>query len=84
MIHRRKGAKPEESWGVMPDPGCEIDIDSTQLEALIDRFRKRSDPANYLNPTDSETPISDRDPTLSDDPQLKKALELLRPTAASA
>ena len=84
MIHRRKGAKPDESWGVVPDPGCEIDIDSTQLDALIDRFRKRSDPANYLNPADSESPDLDRDPTLSDDPQLKKALELLQATKASA
>jgi carboxyl-terminal processing protease len=84
MIHRRKDAKPEEHWGVVPDQGCEIDIDTTQIEAMIDRFRKRSDPANYSNPTESEASESERDPTLSADPQLKKALELVLATKASA
>jgi carboxyl-terminal processing protease len=84
MIHRRKDAKPEEHWGVMPDQGCEIDIDTTQIEAMIDRFRKRSDPANYSKPTESEASESERDPTLSADPQLKKALELVLATKASA
>jgi carboxyl-terminal processing protease len=84
MIHRRKDAKPEEHWGVMPDQGCEIDIDTTQIEAMIDRFRKRSDPANYSKPKESEASESEPDPTLSADPQLKKALELVLATKASA
>lgn len=84
MIHRRKGALEEEIWGVMPDPGCEIDIDTTQVEAVIERFRKRSDPINYLNPLKSEAPAVERDPTLSTDPQLQKALELLQAAKGSA
>ncbi|MCU0710747.1 MAG: S41 family peptidase [Pirellula sp.] len=84
MIHRRKDAKDEDSWGVMPDPGCEIDIDASGLEALIDRLRKRSDPTNYVVPENLESSPDVRDPTLSADPQLKKALELLQSSKTAA
>lgn len=84
MIHRRKGADLNDSWGVKPDPGYEVDLDADDLEALIERLRKRSDPANYVDPTELETAAEDRDPTISADPQLKKAVELLQVGKTSA
>lgn len=84
MIHRRKGAELKDSWGVKPDPGYEVDLDADDLEALIERLRRRSDPANYVDPTDLEMAPEVRDPTISADPQLKKAVELLQDAKTSA
>lgn len=77
MIHRRKDAKPEDDWGVVPDEGFEVGIESDQLEQLIDRFRKRSDPANYVDPLTNRPDSEDLDTTLSNDPQLNKAVEFV-------
>jgi carboxyl-terminal processing protease len=77
MIHRLKDAKPEDDWGVVPDEGFEVGIEASELDQLIDRFRKRSDPANYVDPLMIPRDIAESDTTLSSDPQLKKAVEFL-------
>lgn len=77
MIHRRKDAKSEDDWGVVPDEGFEVGIEASELDQLIDRFRKRSDPANYVDPLMIPRDIADSDTTLGSDPQLKKAVEFL-------
>jgi carboxyl-terminal processing protease len=69
-IHREKNAKPEDVWGVKPDQGCEVKISEEAFPALIERFRNRADADTYSN---SDTD----DESLSDDPQLSKAVDVL-------
>ena len=86
-IHREKNAKPEEIWGVKPDSGCEVILSPDMLPKLIERIRKRADPVanglassaepNTIENVDSTT-WEQNDPTLADDPQLLKALEVLQ------
>ncbi|XZE19280.1 S41 family peptidase [Pirellulaceae bacterium SH449] len=77
MIHRRKDAKSDDDWGVVPDEGFEVGIELDQLDQLIDRFRKRSDPANYVDPVTIPPDVADSDTTLGSDPQLNKAVEFV-------
>lgn len=89
-IHREKDAKPEEIWGVMPDSGCEVKIIDEAFKKLVERVRKRSYPiANGLaSEADKKKPDEDSvlgyadwqtsDPSLTDDPQLQKAVEVLQ------
>ena len=90
LIHRRPNAKPEDVWGVSPDEGCQVKIDDEVFLKSIERFRKRANPRenNLNNPpstVDSEDANSRRnhekkslDPTLKDDPQLEKAVSILK------
>ncbi len=82
-IHRLNRDKSKaESWGVDPSEGCEIEISNTQLNAAIERFRRRSDPiANgSMNEShaSSDLTVGHLDPTLADDPQLFRAVEVVK------
>lgn len=90
-IHREKDAKPEETWGVMPDAGCEVTLNDEAFKKLVERVRKRSDPiANGMSDKakneasedagkeDAGKKDEDADPSLSDDPQLQKAVQVLQ------
>lgn len=92
LIHRRPKATPEDIWGVNPDEGCEIKLDEDAFLKTIERFRKRADPMDQRTaPTNdgdlrSESERQDqsmqlpghRDPTITDDPQLLRAIEVLQ------
>jgi hypothetical protein len=39
-IHREKDAKPEETWGVMPDAGCEVKLNDEAFRSLSSEFAK--------------------------------------------
>jgi carboxyl-terminal processing protease len=85
-IHREKDAKPEETWGVMPDSGCEVKLNDEAFKKLVERVRKRSDPiANGMSTNAEKEPTDDAvqnqensDPSLPDDPQLQKAVQVLQ------
>jgi carboxyl-terminal processing protease len=86
LIHRKPNAKPEDKWGISPDEGAQVKLDDAAFIKAIDRFRKRSDPMeNGLgkprpaqDSSDTNHPNQHEDPTLKDDPQLEKAVEILR------
>ena len=90
LIHRRPSAKPEDVWGVSPDNGCQVKLDDEAFLKSIERFRKRANPTeNGLaqpRSTIDSSDVSDGsnvekvhlDPTLKDDPQLEKAVEILK------
>jgi carboxyl-terminal processing protease len=85
-IHREKDAKPEETWGVMPDAGCEVKLNDEAFKKLVERVRKRSDPIANGMSTHAEKEATDdagqnqeiSDPSLPDDPQLQKAVQVLQ------
>lgn len=88
LIHREPNAKPEDVWGVSPDEGCVVKMDESAFLKSIDRFRKRADPNENGLGKPRETPESNaegnglakepNDPTLKDDPQLEKAVQILK------
>lgn len=83
LIHREQDAKPEDVWGVKPDEDCEVLLDETGFLKSIERFRKRADPnengfGKPRKASESEQDSKHTDPTLGDDPQLEKAVEILR------
>lgn len=90
LIHRRLSAKPEDEWGVSPNKGCLVKLNEEAFLKSIERFRKRANPTeNGLGQPRSEIDSSDidegsqagndhLDPTLKDDPQLEKAVEILK------
>ena len=85
-IHREKNAKPEETWGVLPDAGCEVTLNDEAFKKLVERVRKRSDPvANGMSgkakkgtTEDEGHKKEDSDLSLPDDPQLQKAVQVLQ------
>ncbi len=90
LIHREKSAKPEDVWGVSPDEGCLVKLSEEAFMKAIERMRKRADPmenglgrprpASVLKAeTTGELGVQENlDPTLKEDPQLEKALEVLQ------
>ena len=88
LIHREPNAKPEDVWGVSPDDGLVVKLDEAAFLKSIERFRKRADPNENGLGKPREKPESNEeasdfatehtDPTLKDDPQLEKAVEILK------
>jgi len=85
LIHRKPSAKEDDIWGVHPDDGCEVKLDEKAFIKLIERFRRRSDPiVNGLGQSNEPTSVQTNgasehvDSTIVDDPQLLKAVEVLR------
>lgn len=83
LIHRRKDAKEEDSWGVLPDPGYSVSLDEESRRAVADRFWNRADPRFVPEPASAEetNPWIQRDPTLKNDPHLLRALEAIESLA---
>ncbi|MGD9647976.1 MAG: S41 family peptidase [Pirellulales bacterium] len=91
-IHRLHPDDPEsQPWGVMPDPGCDVPLDAEAFERVV-RARNLRDivrasdgggGAESLPPgLAAFSADSVRDP-IDVDPQLRKAFELLSPSAGS-
>lgn len=85
LIHRKPSSKEDDIWGVHPDQGCEVKLDEKAFIKLVDRFRKRADPIeNGLGKSNepkgelSSGSTEHVDSTIVDDPQLLKAVEVLR------
>ena len=86
LIHRRPNATPEDTWGISPDAGAQIKLDDAAFMKAIDRFRKRADPMENglgkpreaVEKSDVSQSLKHADPTLQDDPQLEKAVEILK------
>jgi carboxyl-terminal processing protease len=88
LIHREPNAKPEDVWGVSPDEGCVVKLDEAAFLKSIERFRKRADPNENGLGKPRESPESNKeasglakahnDPTLQDDPQLERAVQILK------
>jgi carboxyl-terminal processing protease len=80
LIHRKTTAKADDVWGVHPDEGCEVSLDEETAMKMVERFRKRADPiANKsVQPEQSEASAVHLDATIADDPQLLKAVEVVR------
>ncbi len=73
-IHRYPDAKDSDDWGVVPDAGFEVKLDSTEMTQLVAQQRQRD---IVHKPTDDAAP----GPSANDDfvdPQLEKALDYLR------
>ena len=90
-INRHMTPDGEETWGVDPDEGCEIDLTDEQLTQAIERFRQRSSPPiphaslPPESPSDTSSPadgapqaIISADPLLGFDKQLYRAIEKLQ------
>ena len=82
-IHRFPDSKPEDEWGVSPDDGLEVVLDDDQYVEWAQDRQERDLISRANRPRDP-----DADP-LDHDPQLRKALEVVReepvaePTAPS-
>ncbi len=82
LIHREPDAKPEDKWGVAPDEGCQVKLDDAAFLKSVERFRKRADPkasfSSSVEQSQTEGTKLHKDPTLRDDPQLERAVEILQ------
>ncbi len=67
-IHRLPGAEEEAEWGVRPDEGYEVKLDTAARKKLAEQRRERD-----VLRGDGQTPPLD----LKLDPQLKKAVEYI-------
>ncbi len=86
-IHKRPKAKDEDEWGVFPDENLTIELDDSQKNALFERLRDRGNPRSKYNIQDRHATTGDgaietqtfldRDPSLTKDPQLVRAVEFL-------
>ena len=76
-IHRRKGAGEDEDWGVRPDEGYEVIVQSDEFTKLaIARLRRDAyKPAD--DPVDDDSQQKDGKPEPPVDRQLQKALEYI-------
>ncbi len=74
-IHRLPGAGEDEEWGVRPDEGYEVKLDTPARKKLAEQRRER----DVLRP-DGKTPALD----LNLDPQLKRAIEYLKQPAKNS
>ncbi len=84
-IHRKSKAKESEEWGVHPDPGLEVILNEEESKKVFQRLRDRGNP---LSPSVSDqakegstTSLKravELDPSIENDPQLKKAIEHLQ------
>lgn len=73
-IHRFVNAAPEDDWGVLPDPGMEVDIPRTASGKITSEFMKAYSQLMSKRFHGSFTPEDWR--TIYDiDPQLKKAMQ---------
>jgi carboxyl-terminal processing protease len=73
-IHRRKGATPDEVWGVRPDAGFDVPLDEFQVRDLRES-RMLRDAFHDVETADGGTGAP---PEPSSDPQLDRAIEHLR------
>jgi len=89
LIHREKSAKPDDVWGVSPDEGCEVMLSEDAFIKAIERMRRRADPmengigcpremSSSKDKGEADAGQKNLDPTLQEDPQLEKAVEVLR------
>lgn len=77
-IHRLKDAKIEDEWGVKPNEGHEVNVDEDAVQKLLDRYRKRADPTLMNQETENGGGApTENDPSLSSDPQLLHAVNLI-------
>jgi carboxyl-terminal processing protease len=86
-IHKRPKATEADDWGVHPDPGLKVTLNDEQKKAVFERLRRRGQPASpELSPEAAAdaggapakvSPFLKRDPSLSKDPQLLRAVEYL-------
>jgi len=51
-IHRRRDAKPDEAWGVMPDEGLQVVFDAEQLQRWRQSRMRAASPAPPESPDD--------------------------------
>jgi carboxyl-terminal processing protease len=78
-IHRFEISKDDDTWGVSPDADCQAGMDAKQTLELIEERRLRDvvvSPGLVPNP-----PRTPKDAT-EFDPALRKAVELLEPSAS--
>lgn len=91
-IHRKRDAKEDEQWGVLPNSGFEVSLDTNKIEALARRWRESSYPSlsvsaegttneadhpDSSHATEDPTPISVSESDRLDD-QLWAAVEALK------
>ena len=86
-IHKGPQRKEDDEWGVMPDENLTLPPDSDQEKAVFERLRDRNIPQQIHDirekavstPDDSSATdlILKRDPSLTKDPQLVRAIEYL-------
>ncbi len=71
-IHRTRAAKPEDAWGVSPDPGYEVPVEAKDFAALL-QWRQRRDLYRPAFPAQQGDPQPDADAYI--DAQRAKAVE---------
>ncbi len=86
-IHKRPKAKEDDEWGVMPDKELVVPLTEEQKKSVYERLRDRGNPLRKRDIDQLARSVSDlssesegflkRDPSLSKDPQLLKAIEYL-------
>jgi carboxyl-terminal processing protease len=84
-IHKRPKAKEDDVWGVVPDKGLVVTLTEDQKKSVYERLRDRGNPLRKRDADESarstiqenNEALLKRDPSLSKDPQLLRAVEYL-------
>jgi len=85
-IHRRRDATEEDDWGVRPDEGFEVIIDTELLKEVMQARRDRDLEALKIGVGGKPSPVEEdstgdsatEDEEEVDDPQMRKAIEYLK------
>ncbi len=81
-IHRVSGATEDDAWGVMPNEGMNVPLTDEQF-AQLHRYRAERDV--YAPPETAAAPPEPPSETpLENDPQLRRAVEVLQETLATS
>ena len=76
-IHRVAGASPDDEWGVRPDEGYEVTL-TTEEADHVRRDRRERDGFHIESETDGNSGTKTEHPAAFFDPQLDKAIDVLR------
>ncbi len=86
-IHKRPKSTEEDEWGVMPNKDLALPLNEEQKKSVYERLRDRGNPlrkreidslgiGDHVGNSEPEVLLK-RDPSLSKDPQLVRAIEYL-------
>ncbi len=77
-IHRLESSKESDEWGVQPDANCRVKLDEKQTAEMLDKRRQRDVVPRSGTSPGEEPPAAQAGSPVDFDPQLLRAVEVLK------